>query len=167
MVSYLFPLILLAIICFVGFLIIFIGLPGLFVITIGAFVYGLLTGFVNINWTIIIILLAIAITAEIIEFFFGIFFAKRFKVSKNGITGGIIGSIIGAIVGVPIPVVGSLVGMFTGAFVGAFLFEYLKNKNIKLAYKAGTGVLLGKGGAILIKVALAVIMLIIIFVKVF
>ena len=166
-ISYLLPIIILITISLIGFLITFVGLPGLFVITAGAFIYGLMTHFSEITLVTVVILLVIAIAAELIEFLSGILFAKRFKVSKNGIIGGVIGAIAGVAVGVPIPVIGSLIGMFLGAFLGAVLFEYQKNKDKKLALMAGLGILLGRVGAILIKAALAVVMLIIIFGKVF
>lgn len=164
--SHVLPPIILVVLLSIGFLIILLGLPGLFVITAGALIYALMTGFAEISLITILALLAIAVAAEIIDFLFGIFFAKRFEVSKNGIFGGIAGAIAGAAIGFPIPLVGSLAGMFAGAFLGACLFEYQKSKDRRLALKAGVGVLLGRIGAILIKVVIAVVMMVIIFRKI-
>ncbi len=112
-------------------------------------------------------LFAISGLGEIADLVVGIKISKKFKASRKGIFWGIIGATAGAIAGVPIPIIGSPIGMFIGAFIGTYVFEYSRKKDNQQALQAAKGFFLGRIGAIFIKVVLAIIMLTIIFGKLF
>ena len=78
------------------------GRPGTFVILAAAFIYGLVTGFAQMTWTTLFILLAAALLAEAAEAFAGIAGARRYGSGALGIAASIVGGIAGAILGAPV-----------------------------------------------------------------
>ena len=100
------------------------GIPGTFIIFLASLIYGLITHFSQITQTLIWIFLGIALFGELMEYFAGIWGAKKFGASKAGIIGAIVGGILGGIVGTGIlPLIGSVIGLLIGAFSGAFFME--------------------------------------------
>lgn len=144
------------------------GIPGAFVIFLASLIYGVITHFAQITQTLIWILLGIALFGELMEYFAGIFGAKKFGSSKAGIIGAIVGGILGGIVGTGIlPLIGSVVGLLIGAFLGAFLMELIVKKKPAQALRAGWGTFTGRIGGILTKVILAIVMIILVLVRIF
>ncbi|KAA3663024.1 MAG: DUF456 domain-containing protein [Calditrichaeota bacterium] len=140
-----------------------LGLPGTFVIVGTVLLHGFLTDFVPFSGTLIVLLLAIAILGEGIEFFFGAASAKKFGGSKQSMWGAILGGFAGAVVGTGIvPVVGTLIGVLVGAFIGAAGMEYLATQNSNTALRVGFGAFLGTLGGRFSKLTLAIIMVIIV-----
>lgn len=145
-----------------------LGLPGTFIIFLASLVYGLITHFSQITQTLIWILLGIALFGELMEYFAGIFGAKKFGASKAGIIGAIVGGIIGGIMGTGIlPLIGSVVGLLIGAFLGAFLMELAIKKKPAQALRAGWGTFTGRIGGILTKVILGIVMITLVLVRIF
>lgn len=153
---------------FAGLFLVFIGLPGNFFILLLSTLLAWYYKFEIIKLNILIILLVLALAGELLEFVLGIIGSKRKKSSNQAIVGSIICSIIGAIVFAPLFFgFGAVVGAFAGAFFGAFIVEYIKNKNISVAYQSGLGAFLGRLGGTLVKSVIGVIMITITLLQVF
>ena len=145
-----------------------IGIPGTFIIFLTSLIYGIITHFTQITQALIWVLLGIALFGELIEYFAGIWGAKKFGTSKAGIMGAIGGGILGGIVGTGIiPLIGSVFGLLIGAFLGAFLMELIIKKKPAQALRAGWGTFTGRIGGILTKIILAIVMVILILAKIF
>ena len=141
----------------VGLLLIPLGLPGLWVAVAGVLGYGWLTDFRTLGlWTIVLVL-GLAFAGEVVEWWIGFRFARRYGGSRAAGWGALIGGIAGAIVGVPIPVIGSVIGAFAGSFLGAALFEYARQQRAEAAARAGWGAVLGRAVAAAAKMGLGVV----------
>ncbi|MFQ6618707.1 MAG: DUF456 family protein [Fidelibacterota bacterium] len=148
---------------FIGILLIPLGIPGTFIITFDALIYGFFTGFEKITGQLILILLGISLLMEVVEFLMSGILSKKFGASKAGITGAIAGGITGAIIGTGFfPIIGSMIGAFAGAFIGAFAFEFLSIGDFQRAFKAGFGAFLGSIGGKFLKLTAAIAMAVII-----
>ncbi|MCB1215569.1 MAG: DUF456 domain-containing protein, partial [Deltaproteobacteria bacterium] len=111
--------ILLIVLAGLSFFLVFLGLPGTWLLAAGALLYGIFFPFQQGEaslFSVVGVLVLIAALAEILEFLVGTFGAKKFKVSNGGLIAAFIGGLIGLIVGVPIFLIGSLVGMLLGSF---------------------------------------------------
>lgn len=145
-----------------------LGIPGTFVIFLASLIYGIITHFTQVTQALIWILLGIAIFGELMEYFAGIFGAKKFGASKAGIMGAIVGGVLGGIVGTGIlPLIGSVIGLLIGAFSGAFFVELAIKKKPAQALRAGWGTFTGRIGGILTKVILGIVMIILILTRIF
>src|SRR5947208_13142145 len=112
-----------AVAALVGLAIVPLGLPGLWIMVAGILAYGWLTAFRSVGVATIVIILAIAFLAEIIDNWLGFRFAKRYGGSSRSGWGALLGGLVGAVIGVPVAIIGSLLGAVIGSFVGAALFE--------------------------------------------
>jgi len=144
------------------------GIPGTFVIFLASVIYGVITHFARITQTLIWVLLGIALFGELVEYFAGIFGAKKFGASRAGIIGAVVGGILGGILGTGIlPLIGSVIGLLLGAFSGAFFVELAIKKKPAQALRAGWGTFTGRIGGILTKVILAIIMITLVLARIF
>lgn len=166
---YIIGLILFCLILVLGIAAIFLGLPGTFIIFGDALVYGLITRFRDpFTPKFLLLLLAIALLAELIEFLLGTFTTLRFGASRWGVVGTLAGGILGATWGsAALPLVGTLVGAFTGAFLGAFVLEYLHRDDHSAAAKAGFGAFVGKILGITFTFSCAIAMIALILIRLF
>ena len=144
-----------------GLLLVPLGLPGLWVMIGALLIYGWLTDFRSLSVALIVIVLALALSGEIIETWLGFRFAKRYGGSSRSGWGALLGGIVGAIVGVPVPVIGSVIGAFLGSFIGAALFEYSASRQLEVATRAGWGSVVGRAAAAAAKIGLGVIIAVI------
>ncbi len=148
------------IVAFAGFISLLFGLPGTFVILADSILYGWYKGFNEITTKVIVILAALAVFGELLEFLLGILGAKREKASNSAIAGSIVGGIAGAILGAPFLFgIGAVIGAFVGAFAGAFLVELLKRRTINQAIQSGRGAFLGKVVGTITKGAIGIAMI--------
>ena len=120
------------------------GMPGNFVVLLGAILASFITGWEAIPLLTIMILSGIVVAGEVLDLILSSLLAKGGGASFAGIIGGIIGGFAGAIVGFPLPVVGNVAGAFAGAFLGSVLFEWFYRGELKKAFRAGSLVLLGR-----------------------
>jgi len=156
------------IVCLAGLIISIFGGPGPFIIFGGAFLYGLIEHFQDIDFATLLVLLILSIAGEIIEFLSGLIGAKKFGASKAGIIGALIGGITGGMAGILfLPVIGSILGALLGVFLGAFTIELINQKNVYNSLKAGLGAFVGRLGGSVTKFVLVIIMAIIVFNKIF
>jgi uncharacterized protein YqgC (DUF456 family) len=140
-------------------LFVYLGLGGNFIITGLALIHALVTGFDPISVTLLLWLLGLALLGEGIEFVVGTFYVAKMGASKLGIVGAFVGGLLGAGMGnTVIPVVGAVLGSFGGAFGGAVLGEYLQRERLEPSMRVGGHAFLGRLLAILIKHAIAMVM---------
>ena len=149
----------LLILCFAaGLLLVPFGLPGLWVMAGGVLGYGALTGWRSIGIVTIALVVGLAFLGEIIEWWLGFHYARRYGGSRRAGWGALLGGLVGAVVGVPVLVLGSILGAFAGAFLGAALFEYTRARQAGPSVSAGWGAVLGRVAATAAKVALGLIL---------
>lgn len=140
-------------------LFVYLGLGGNFIIIGLALIHALITGFDPISVTLLLWLLGLALLGEGIEFVVGTFYVAKKGASKLGVVGAFIGGLLGAGMGnTVVPVIGAVLGSFAGAFGGAVVGEYLQRERLEPSMRVGGHAFLGRLLAILIKHAIAMVM---------
>ena len=153
---------------FLGFLVVsvflnFLSIPGNFAIVLNSGWYGIVTDFNDFSMSFVLVLLAIALGVELLEYFVIAFGARRYGASRIGTLAGIVGGIVGSVSGFLFsPVLGAIIYGFLGVIVGTLLIEVLRGKNIREALKSAYGAILGRIGGLTIKAIGSVAMLVII-----
>jgi len=154
--------ILLLVILVAGWLLNLLGLPGLWVMLLGHVAFAFVTGWgVYVGWPSVTILLALAIVAELAEFFAGAAGSKKAGGTRRGMAGAVVGGLIGGIVGsfvIPIIILGTIVGAVGGSFIGASLVEWLIHPDEVRAAKIGFGAAKGRLLGIILKGTIGLIM---------
>lgn len=139
------------------------GFPGNFIILADSILFGWYDGFKEVTIKILVVLLALALLGELVEFVLGVLGAKKYKSSNKAIVGSIVFGIIGGILGIPFFFgIGAVIGAFVGAFVGAFLVEFLLEKKVDRAVKSGWGAFIGRLGGTFFKGAIGIAMIVIV-----
>lgn len=157
-----FVLILFLIFSIAGIISHFFGLPGNWIILVFSVLLSWAGNFDKIQLISLIVLLALALFGELIEFLLGIIGAKKYEASNRAVAGSFIFGIIGAIFGAPFLFgIGSVIGAFTGAFAGAVLVEMVQGKNMNQAVTVGWGTLLGKVGGSFSKIFIGLVMIVV------
>lgn len=154
-------ILLLALCCVAGLLLIPFSLPGLWVMDLGVIGFGWATGFRSVGVGTIALVAGLALVAEIIEWWLGFRMTERYGGSTRAGWGAFFGGIVGGMMGVPVPVLGSVIGAFIGAFVGAALFEYTRTRSADVAARVGWGAVLGRAAAVGVKMGFGFIILIV------
>ena len=144
---------------FVGLLFIFLGilgsflpiLPGPLTSWIGLLILHL-TNSIPMNWTFLIITLAIAIAIWLIDYIIPAIGTKKFGGSKAGM----FGTIVGLLIAIFFPILGFF-GIIIWPFVGALVGELLNKTDSSTALKAAFGSLIGFLTGTFLKFVVAVI----------
>jgi hypothetical protein len=137
-------------------------LPGLWLMLAATAIYALLTHGSFISWWTLAILLALAATAEVIEFFSSGAGAKKAGGGKAGFWGALIGGIVGGVVlsfFIPVPIFGTLIGVCVGTFVGAMAGEMLVGREVGHSAWIGFGAAKGRLFGTFIKLGFGCVML--------
>jgi hypothetical protein len=141
-----------------------IGMPGTLLIFLLALIYGWLTQFAALNGRTLLILLAMAVPAELADQLLGIWAARRYGASARGIVGSLIGGILGALLlNGPLPIVGGVIGGFAGAFAGALLVERHVQGDWESARRAAWGNFVGRAAGIMLKLIIGVVMIVLVW----
>ena len=144
---------------FLGIFLTVFGLPGTVLILLDVVGYAFLTGFAQIGLKVILILLAMAIVAELLDLGLGMAGAVRFGSSRAGMWAALIGSIAGAVILPPFFLgLGVLLGIFLGGGAAVFITEILRRRKLKPAFRASIGAMLGRMTGIAVKGILSVAM---------
>jgi uncharacterized protein len=149
-------ILLLALVLFVGLILIPLGLPGLWVMLLGILGYGALTDFRGIGLGTLAVVTALAFVGEMIEWWIGFKYTQRYGGSRRAGWGALLGGMVGAFAGIPIPIIGSVIGSFLGSFAGAAIFEFTRSPDNAL--RTGWGALLGRMWATAAKTSLGLVM---------
>ena len=135
------------------------GIPGTFLISIGALIRGWFTGFEIISIGVIVTLLLISTFLEILEFVLAGLTAKYSGGSKRTAVLGILGGLIGAVIGGGILfLIGAFVGLLAGSFFGAFLSESIGGTSFMKSTKISLSTIMGNIAAKLIKSTTVIVM---------
>lgn len=122
------------------------GLPGnwlmLILVAVWHFVLPIPSTLTLWYWLIV---LAIAVVGEVLEFFLQVKQARKYGSSNTGTAGGVIGAIAGAILLAPFLFgIGAFIGAMLGAWCGCFVFELLRGMDTKTAGRAALGAMFGR-----------------------
>ncbi|MCL2330909.1 MAG: DUF456 domain-containing protein [Phycisphaerae bacterium] len=114
-----------------------------------------------IGWGTLIVLVALAVIGEVLEFVTGATRAKKAGASSKGswaaIGGGILGAILGTVL-LPVPPIGTLVGASAGAGVAAWQVELRNGQPSDVAIRIGWSAAIGRLLGTVYKLAVGVIM---------
>lgn len=151
----------LAVLCYVvmllSLILLFIGLPGNWVIVIITAAWTFFTDSPAMNWQVMLVMLVLALAGEVAEFLAGHFGTKRFGGTSKGSLGGIIGGLVGGILCAPIFFgLGALLGALAGGFIGCFLFEKMYGMGMGGSAKSALGATIGRFGGFIMKLAVGV-----------
>jgi uncharacterized protein YqgC (DUF456 family) len=135
-----------------------IGLPGLWIM-VGIIALG--TIYKVIGVVVLLSVLALAIGAELLEFFVLKRLTDRYGGSRKAYWGAIIGGVVGVMLGFPVPILGPVIAGFLGTFAGAVVVTLLEKRGTTAATRVGWGVLLGRGLAAAVKVAAGLVILVV------
>jgi uncharacterized protein len=128
-----------------GLIAVVLGLPGTWLILITSVLYSWLSNFSVITYQMLLGLLVLAVAAEVVDFWSGLWGARRYGGSKKAMLGTLLGGLIGAIILTPMVFgIGAVVGAFFGAFIGGFVVTYLEQRKMSEAMRVGWGGLLGR-----------------------
>lgn len=134
-----------------------LGLSGNFILLGLALLTAWIGGFEYLSLTALLVFLLLAVLGEVIEAILGVVTARKFGASRWGMAGAFFGGLVGAALGTLwIPLLGSLVGAILGAFAGAFLAEWLGGRDPHGSARAGTGALLGRAAATVLKLGIGI-----------
>jgi hypothetical protein len=139
---------------------IFAGLPGSWITLAAIAVYAAATRFAAVGWKMLIVMAGIAAAGEIAETLLGTLYVARKGATKWGVLGAFVGGLAGAVLGTAIvPLAGSILFGFLGAFAGAVASEYAFYRSLDRALRSGFFAFVGKLLAMLVKFALALVVL--------
>jgi uncharacterized protein YqgC (DUF456 family) len=117
-------------------------LPGSPLILLGAFMYAWYTDFTVISWGVLLVLAALTIASQVVDYLATVIGAKKYGASRWGITGAVAGGFIGFFAG-------GIFGIIAGPFIGALAGELLHGRTMAASAKIGFGTFVGLiGGAI-------------------
>jgi len=129
----------------------------------------------GIGWSIVGVLVGMAILGELIEFAAGALLVAKQGGSRRAaalsIAGALFGSLMGATAGIPIPLLGPIIGAVLGgalgAFVGAYLGEQWKGRTQEESFNVGSGAFVGRILGTASKAAVGAIMALIVAIDLF
>lgn len=134
-----------------------LGLPGNWLMVIGAGLLWWWQRSMFSPWTLV----AVAVMAgigELLEFLAGLVGARRAGGSRRSAAGALVGGILGGVLGmgVPLPVLGPLLGASVGAFVGAMGLDLWAGRTMEQAVQTGTSAGIGRFLGTVLKLAVGV-----------
>jgi uncharacterized protein YqgC (DUF456 family) len=157
-------LIILGFACVLALALLVIGMPGTFLVFAAALIYAWLTDFSRVTWNTLAWLLGLAVTAEGLEFLSGAVGSQRERPSRRVAGWALAGSFIGGLVGTPILFgIGSLLGALAGAFTGAALAVTSQGGQAHDAVRSGLAAMRGRFAGFLVKLAIGVVMIVVLF----
>jgi len=129
------------------------ALPGLPFIFGGLWLGAHIDQYAQVNVWVIVLLGVMTAGAMALDFMAGVLGAKRVGASKEALIGSVLGALGGLFFG--------LIGIFVGPFIGAFIGEYIARGKLGDAGKVGIGTWLGIVAGAVVKIATAVMMIVI------
>jgi uncharacterized protein YqgC (DUF456 family) len=145
--------------CLIGVALTVLGLPGTWLMVLGAL--GIEAWRPELlSWSAIITAAVMALLAEVAELAAGAVGAKKAGGSKRAAMGAIVGGVLGGIVGtfvLPIPIVGTVLGAAIGSGAAAAVLELsVDGRTMEQIRRVGWGAFFGRLVATVLKTAFAV-----------
>ena len=138
-------------------MLIFLGLPGTWVIIGLVALWSFFSGTLHFGWQFFALLIGLAGIGELVEFIAGYYGAKRFGGSSRGSVGGIIGALAGGFLCAPLFFgFGALPGALAGGFAGCFLMEKTQGATSSAAARAAFGSTIGRFGGFIVKLSIGI-----------
>jgi len=134
-------------------------LPGAILILSGMLIYGLMTGFAELNAFFYILQVLVVVIVFLVDYLASAAGTKYFGGSRQAAWGAIIGTIAGIILLGPL-------GLIIGPFCGSVLTELVRGVKIRPALKAGLGTLVGALGGTLLKIVAEALMIVYFFMRI-
>jgi uncharacterized protein YqgC (DUF456 family) len=152
-------------------LLVVFGLPGNWLIVISSCLFAWWRAEDRVfSIATLVVVTALAVLAELVEFFGGMGGAKKAGAGWRGALGALLGAVTGAILGtfaVPIPFFGTVFGACIGAGIGALVLELSAGKQMKESVQSGLGAGLGEFLGITSKFVIGIFIWLIVAVAVF
>jgi uncharacterized protein YqgC (DUF456 family) len=145
-----------------GFVFVFFGLPGTYLLLAGALLYDLITWSWAIGSGSILFLVSLVAFGEAFNSIVGVAAARGFKSSFLGTVGAMIGTVVGGVLGIRYDFIGILSGILLGGLFGAFLLEFIRLVSVREAGVASMGAFLGRVMSIFIRFEAAMMMIVVI-----
>jgi uncharacterized protein YqgC (DUF456 family) len=149
-----------------GVLLVAMSLPGTWLIAAATALFAWLHGYPRLlGIAPLVVLLGIALAAEVVEFVAGAAGVRSAGGSARAAAGAVAGGLIGGIAGtfvIPIPILGSVLGAALGSFAGAFLAERPGERGLDARVDSGKAAFRGRLIGTLLKLAAAVLMWIVV-----
>ncbi|WNZ26444.1 DUF456 family protein [Leptolyngbya sp. NK1-12] len=137
------------------------ALPGAILILGAIIVWGLVNGFAGLGIPIAVTIVVL-LANSLIDFLATYLGAKQAGASKWGQIGAIVGLLLGVFGLLPASLIGGpLLGLLIGPLLGAIIGEFLYRRDLKLAVRAGIGIVVGTLIGNLIEGLLALIAMIV------
>ena len=136
-------------------------LPGMLLVWFTIVVYAWRTGFEVIGWPSLVFITIIALISGTAQIWLPLIGAQKQGAAKRALFLGIVGAIVGTFI-IPIPLLGTVIGYAVGIFLG----EYMKVRDVNLAFKASLGGVAGWGVSTIIEICAAFFILAIFVVQV-
>jgi uncharacterized protein len=146
----------------IGLVLVFVTLPGLWLMTAATAGYALLTHEKYLGWRTLLVLLALCIVGEILEIALTGSAAKKAGGGKAAMAGGVAGGLLGGIFlsFLPLWPISTIAGICVGSFAGATVAELVTGGETGHSFKVGWGAAKGRFLGILTKSILGVFMFI-------
>ena len=135
-------------------------IPGTFLIWLGIFIHKLFLGDTSVSWTFIIVATALTFLAHALDYLCNFWGAKRFGASWQGGLGAVLGGVLGIFLF-------NIIGLIIGPIAGVIIVEFIRNRNIHQATKAGLGTIVGGIVAFIAKFTITCIMIIEFYISLF
>lgn len=135
---------------FVGTLLPFV--PGIPLIYAGYIFYGLVTGWRDYGWGVMVVWGLVAAGMAFLDVYAGSLGAQKYGASRYALWGSIIGGIVGSITA-------GLPGIIVGPLVGAVVGEVITGKSWRVALRSSWGTVVGLIAGYLGKVVVATAMI--------
>jgi hypothetical protein len=137
-----------------------VGLPANWILLALGVLYALATGWSPVGWRTLAAMGALAALAEGLEFLVGVLYTARRGASRWGVAGACFGGFAGVVLGaaLPVPLLGVLAGAFLGSFAGAVLLEYVSQRRLDTALRAGRAAFWGRALGAATKTACGLVM---------
>jgi uncharacterized protein YqgC (DUF456 family) len=135
-----------------------VRLPGTWLIIAAALLYGWWADWQGVGLWLVILLVGVALAAEVIELLASAFTARKAGASRQAAWGALIGGFLGMLLLsflVPIPIVGTMVGALVGCFAGAMIAEMDVRKELGQGTRVGLFSALGFVIGTVTKIAIA------------
>lgn len=148
------------IILFIGIYLSLYGLPGTILIFLNVLFYAHITGFERVGWKVLVLLLFLALLAEILDALINMTDILKPPIFKASLLSSAVGAAAGMTILTPVLWgIGIWGGFFSGALAGIVLMEIRRQSRKKLPHRVSRGAFMGMIGQKALKGSLSLAMI--------